>query len=160
MLHDHPNIVVLSRVLYGELEELNVDGNFDRMDVDSDAVIDDDDRDNGDTRRVRRRHCARPLKGSRNTIEPRILIPCRGGEQQAALPPVLHVHPNRNPMGATLVGGRGGGCPTFIISATKLMCLYPREGNCHAFVIGPLGSTVLDILFLPYDDNNDRGCTY
>jgi hypothetical protein len=50
-LHDHPNIVVLSRVLYGELEELNVHGDFDRMDVDSDAVVDDDDRDNGDARR-------------------------------------------------------------------------------------------------------------
>ncbi len=51
LLHDHPNIIVLSRVLYGELEELNVDGNFDQMDVDSDAIIDDDDCNNGDARR-------------------------------------------------------------------------------------------------------------
>jgi len=40
-LHDHSNMIVLSRVLY----------DFDRMDVDCDAVVDDDDRDNGDARR-------------------------------------------------------------------------------------------------------------
>jgi hypothetical protein len=57
-LHDHPNIVVLSRVLYGELEELNVDGNFDRMDVNSNAIVDDDDRDNGDVRRPPLALCA------------------------------------------------------------------------------------------------------
>ncbi len=49
-LHNHPNIVVLSQVLYWELEELNVDGDFDRMDVDSDAIVDDNDCNNGDAR--------------------------------------------------------------------------------------------------------------
>jgi hypothetical protein len=28
------------------------------------------------------------------------------------------------------------------------------------FVTGPLGATVLDVLFLPYDNDNNRGCTY
>ncbi len=51
-LHDHQNIVVLSQVLYGELEELNVDGNFDRMDIDSNAIVDDDDHDNRDARHL------------------------------------------------------------------------------------------------------------
>ncbi len=63
-------------------------------------------------------------------------------------------------MGATHVGGRGGGGPTFFISAPNVMCLYPREGNCHPFVTGPLGAAVLDVLFPPYNDGNDRGCTY
>ena len=44
-LHDHSNMIVLSRVLY------NFDGDFDRMDVDRNAVVDDDDRNNGDARR-------------------------------------------------------------------------------------------------------------
>ena len=34
------------------------------------------------------------------------------------------------------------------------------QHNCHAFVAGPR-SAVLDILFPPYnDDDDDRGCTY
>jgi hypothetical protein len=44
-LHDHSNMIVLSRVLY------DFDGDVDRMDVNCDAVVDDDDRDNGDARR-------------------------------------------------------------------------------------------------------------
>jgi hypothetical protein len=84
-----------------------------------------------------------------------------GGERRTALPPVLCVRPNRNPMGATRVGGRGGGGPTFVILAPNVTCLYPREGNCHAFVTGPPGAAVLDVLFPPYDDDDDdRGCTY
>jgi len=44
-LHDHSKMIVFSRVLY------DFDGDFDQMDVDRDAVVDDDDRDNGDARR-------------------------------------------------------------------------------------------------------------
>jgi len=44
--HDHSNMIVLSRVLY------DFDGDFDRMDVDRNAVVDDDDRNNGDVRRL------------------------------------------------------------------------------------------------------------
>jgi len=62
-------------------------------------------------------------------------------------------------MGTTLVRGCGGGGPTFIISTPNVTCLYPREGHCHAFVAGPRGA-VLDVLFPPYDDNDNRGCTY
>ena len=43
-LHDHSNMIVLSRVLY------DFDGDFDRMDVNRDAVVDDNDRHNGDVR--------------------------------------------------------------------------------------------------------------
>jgi len=62
-------------------------------------------------------------------------------------------------MGTTLVRGRGGGGPTFIISTPNVTCLYPREGYCHAFVAGPRGA-VLDVLFPPYDNDDDRGSTY
>jgi len=44
-LHDHLNMIVLSRVLN------DFDGDFDRMDVDRDAIVDGNDHDNGDARR-------------------------------------------------------------------------------------------------------------
>ncbi len=103
-LHDHPNIVVLSRVLYRELEELNVDGDFDRMDVDSDAVVNDNDRDNGDASGA-----VRVLQKDQGILlNHAFSFHADGGKRRAALPPVLRVRPNRNPMGATRIGGRGG----------------------------------------------------
>jgi hypothetical protein len=82
-----------------------------------------------------------------------------GGELRATLPPVLCLHLEPESHGHNARRGAWGGGPTFNISTLNVTCLYPREGNCHAFVAGPR-SAVLDILFPPYGDDDDRGCTY
>ena len=39
--------------------------------------------------------------------------------------------------------------------------LYPREGNCQAFVArSPNKEAMLDVLLPPYNDDDGRGCTY
>jgi hypothetical protein len=53
--------------------------------------------------------------------------------------------------------------PMFVITAPSRMCLYPREGNCNAFVASPRGGAVLGVLCPPYggdDDDDGRRCTY
>lgn len=95
-LHDHPNMIVLSRVLYGEL-------NVTSFDI---VMPQNDDIDNDDEEKVVR------------SVKP------------------------------------------FVITAPKVTCLYPHEGNCHAFKAGSQGFAILDVLFPPYDDEDDRDCTY
>ena len=82
-----------------------------------------------------------------------------GGEWRAVLPPVLQVCLEPESHGHDARQGAWGGGLTFIISTPNVMCLYPREGNCHAFIAGPRGA-VLDVLFPPYDDDDNRGCMY
>ena len=47
-----------------------------------------------------------------------------------------------------------------VISAPNVTCLFPREGNCHAFVAGPHGAALLDVLLPPYDTEEVRDCTF
>ncbi len=57
-------------------------------------------------------------------------------------------------------GGNGDWMPEFVATASNVTCLYPCEGNYHAFVSGPHGAAVLDVLFPPYNKGNSRVCTY
>jgi hypothetical protein len=190
-LHDHPNMVVLSRVLYGELGVTSYDVVADSDDRDEndrtdahrdDADGDDVDPEDGDA-------CPRrsALRASLARIRAFVLNRAfsfrnddgevdGGGATRNAAYPVLRARPNLNPMGASRrrrrkKRGRGGvegggddgdGDPTpeFVLTAPNVTCLYPREGNCHAFVAGPNGAAVLDVLFPPYDEDDGRDCTY
>ncbi len=213
-LHDHPNMVVLTRVLYGELEvcsydvvdepvqtppppddEDDVGGGDVRYRTDVDDDDDDDDGGGGKDVLSGKRHRPRSFLGDslsriREFVLNRVLSSflsnddggdgdgggdgCGGRSYSTR---VLRARPNLNPMGAMrgyhrkMVGGndddgddddgRPTAAPTFVITAPNVTCLYPREGNCHAFVAGPCGAAVLDVLFPPYDDDgNDGGCTY
>jgi hypothetical protein len=203
-LHDHPNMVVLTRVLYGELEVISYDvvddpptphppnnddrrgenDVRDRMDVDDDNE-DDDDEGAPLKRRRSRSFLSDSLNRIREYVLNRVLLSflnnddddgsggCNGEGMHGGKSfddRVLRARPNLNPMGAMRRDGKMGGyddddghrrrrTPTFVITAPSVTCLYPREGNCHAFVAGPHGAAVLDVLFPPYGDDDD-GCTY
>jgi hypothetical protein len=135
-LHDHPNMIVLSRVLYGELNVTSYD------------VIEtkNDDNDN-DNEKVLRNDA-----NSASIIDRMkgYLFGAKGGGVN-----VLRVRPNLNPMGVNDDVDK-----PFVITAPNVTCLYPHEGNCHAFQAGPNGAAILDVLFPPYDDEDDRDCTY
>eukprot|EP00531_Pseudo-nitzschia_arenysensis_P010690 CAMPEP_0116127076 /NCGR_PEP_ID=MMETSP0329-20121206/6655_1 /TAXON_ID=697910 /ORGANISM="Pseudo-nitzschia arenysensis, Strain B593" /LENGTH=406 /DNA_ID=CAMNT_0003621167 /DNA_START=274 /DNA_END=1494 /DNA_ORIENTATION=+ len=46
------------------------------------------------------------------------------------------------------------------LQAPSVASLYPYEGNLHEFVAGPYGAAVLDVLLPPYDDECKRDCTF
>lgn len=128
-LHDHPNMIVLSRVLYGEF-------NVTSYDV---VATQNDDVDNDDEKVVR--------KDANSTS---IIDRMKGyifGDTGGGGVNVLRVSPKLNHM-------------PFVITAPNVTCLYPHEGNCHAFQAGPQGAAILDVFFPPYDDEDDRDCTY
>ena len=46
------------------------------------------------------------------------------------------------------------------LQAPDVTALYPFEGNLHEFVAGPQGAAVLDVLLPPYDNVQNRDCTF
>lgn len=46
------------------------------------------------------------------------------------------------------------------LQAPDVTVLYPYEGNLHEFVAGPQGAAVLDVLLPPYDNVQNRDCTF
>mmetsp|Transcript_43348 Transcript_43348/g.104765 ORF Transcript_43348/g.104765 Transcript_43348/m.104765 type:complete len:195 (+) Transcript_43348:522-1106(+) len=46
------------------------------------------------------------------------------------------------------------------LKAPQVTALYPYEGNLHEFVAGPQGAAVLDVLLPPYDNMQNRDCTF
>lgn len=46
------------------------------------------------------------------------------------------------------------------LQAPACCALYPTQGNLHEFVAGPQGAAMLDVLVPPYDDDDDRDCTF
>ena len=46
------------------------------------------------------------------------------------------------------------------LQAPGVTVLYPFEGNLHEFVAGPGGAAVIDVLLAPYDNLQNRDCTF
>ena len=186
-LHDHPNMVVLSRVLYGELRVRSYDL-LPKVDPSTSSLIeqqrrsDQDDetrsyRDENDSRDHFAKAKSSPSKQSalrsslsllKNLVS-RAINPyysedeamsdesCSGGNY------VLRAMENLNPMGVVQLqssSSRGEGDAPAILSAPHVTCLFPYEGNCHAFVAGPHGAAVMDVLIPPYDTEEGRDCTF
>jgi hypothetical protein len=126
-LHDHPNMCVLSRVLYGDLQRLSLD-----LARDDDAnMMNAGDTSNGEKRRSNWLggwfHQQRP-----ETVRPKL----PKGSKRAFKNHVDH------------------------LQAPDVTILYPYEGNLHEFVAGPNGAAVLDVLLPPYDNVQNRDCTF
>ncbi|KAL7467244.1 hypothetical protein ACHAXS_007489 [Conticribra weissflogii] len=83
-----------------------------------------------------------------------------GGEAEPRLASntILKAKENLTPMGVVFHQKDHG--VEASISAPHVTALYPYEGNCHAFVAGPHGAAVLDILLPPYDSEDNRDCTF
>lgn len=212
-LHDHPNMVVLSRVLYGELQVESYDivhpvgstSNYfdDNADVlvsaknntDTDtAIIDDEVDDELTTEATSTTPSNSPtrttgvLRRSFTKIKDFISMKMVShsshdnndeGDSTMQRDSALYVRPNFNPVGAmqrrsslaipmlssvevsNVCDDTGTESDDLvIISAPSVTCLFPREGNCHAFVAGPHGAALLDVLLPPYDSEEVRDCTF
>ncbi|KAG7354108.1 cysteine oxidase/2-aminoethanethiol dioxygenase domain containing protein [Nitzschia inconspicua] len=133
-LHDHPDMCVLSRVLYGDLIRLSLD-------------------------------LARPEEaGAYFEKEERKHQPSDGQSSSSWFPygwfgrnhnNLHHIHNN-------LPKGSKAAFKNEIdhLQAPDVTVLYPYEGNLHEFVAGPQGAAVLDVLLPPYDNVQNRDCTF
>ena len=151
-LHDHPDMVVISRILYGELYVTSFDvmpSSLDGEDHHSDC---NEEEESSPTSRQS------PLRASFRKIKDlinRTLSYHHSSEEQQGS--ILHVKPNMNPLNCSFSSCDNS--ESMIISAPKVTCLYPHEGNCHSFRAGPHGVAVLDVLLPPYSDGS-RDCTF
>lgn len=128
-LHDHPDMCVLSRVLYGDLQRLSLDLARDDEKVDFLEECDN---------RKKQHHSSVNswFRGSwfsrMNSIRKKLPT----GAKPAFKNKVDH------------------------LQAPDVTVLYPFEGNLHEFVAGPFGAAVLDVLLPPYDNEQNRDCTF
>ena len=124
-LHDHPEMCVLSRVLYGDLKRQSLD-----LAREEDVAMSIESNSSRE-----RRQSNSWLGGLLNKLESyRNKLP--KGSKQAFKNHVDHLR------------------------APQVTALYPYEGNLHEFVAGPYGAAVLDVLLPPYDNGQNRDCTF
>jgi hypothetical protein len=63
--------------------------------------------------------------------------------------------------GAAATKGTIDWTPEFVVMASNIMCgLYSHEGNCHVFFAGSNRLAVLDVIFLPYKEDDGRERRY
>lgn len=131
-LHDHPEMCVLSRVLYGDLDRLSLDlVNEEKVAAESassSSLLHQQTATTAPSKSL--------LKSAWNA--------CRFGA--ATLPPKGSKRAFRNRVDHLV--------------APACTALYPYEGNLHEFVAGPHGAAVLDVLLPPYDGQEGRDCTF
>lgn len=161
-LHDHPDMIVLSRILYGELRVQSYDvlspeiaaPTADRTKQKKTSAPSNDSKEHDQAAPIRQSVLRSPLKAIKDFVtnsfrddEDSTHIETdsdgsdgqKGGENSNALQAKI----NQSPMGVEQI--QVGDERINIISAPHVTCLYPKEGNCHAFVAGPHGAAVLDV---------------
>lgn len=154
-LHDHPSMVVISRVLYGELKVKSYS-------VFSAAHDDGVEEMNVETTGTEWDHSPSRLRSSFNRIKnfvSRAVLSSLQDDHHTQTQHSLQVKENKSPMGVQFRSD-GNGKSSAIISAPNVTALYPDEGNCHSFVAGANGAAVLDVLLPPYAEDEHRDCTF
>ena len=134
-LHDHPGMVVLSRVLYGNFRVESLD------------LVDAPKNERSKDTVAQPAHPPSIFQASLQNLKSVMSFYSEVADE--VKDGSLFARPNAQPLG---VDGD-------ILSAPNVTCLYPHEGNFHSFVAGPEGAAVLDVLLPPYDDG-ERDCTF
>lgn len=129
-LHNHPGMIVLSRVLYGSLKAKTYDIIYDKSNSNN-HKINTSDEDSESKKSWIPNFVSRVLH---NNYAFREEIP-KG---------CIHVYANQEQE----------------LMAPQITELYPDKSNVHEFQAGPNGVAVLDVLVPPYDVENERDCTF
>jgi PCO_ADO len=173
-LHDHPDMCVLSRVLYGELQRQSLD-----LARESDILMKETLQSSSTTTTpttptpmVEDTDAGTHLEGSTSSIgswslfsrgswfnSSRTNIPsirisdtgCSSSNQQHSSSVDSDL-----PRGSKYAYRNG----VDHLEAPAVTVLYPYEGNFHEFVAGEHGAAVLDVLLPPYDNEQNRDCTF
>ncbi|CAB9523011.1 aminoethanethiol dioxygenase [Seminavis robusta] len=141
-LHDHPEMCVLSRLLYGDLQCLSLD------------LPQDDESQPSTTQAGQPSGQQQPppeqpqsvLRRPYETLKGRMFGNSAPG---SSLPPGV-------PEGSR----RAFKNSIRHLHAPEVCVLFPYKGNLHEFYAGPNGAAVLDILLPPYDVEHERDCTF
>jgi len=128
-LHDHPDMCVLSRILYGDLQRLSLD-----LAREDEAISFLDDY--GTRKHQDESSSSSWFRGSWFSRMNSIRNKLPKGSRAAFKNSIDH------------------------LQAPGVTVLYPYEGNLHEFVAGPHGAAVLDVLLPPYDNAQNRDCTF
>jgi PCO_ADO len=135
-LHDHPDMCVLSRVLYGDLIRLSLDL---ARPEEAGACF------------GKEGHKQQPECQSSSSTSSSWFRNSWFGRNNGTHP----IH-NNLPKGAKAAFKN----EIDHLQAPDVTVLYPYEGNLHEFVAGPQGAAVLDVLLPPYDNVQNRDCTF
>jgi len=177
-LHDHPEMCVLSRVLYGDLQRLSLDldrGGEEEQPVTTAAA----------TSTTEMGNCNEPGNQIQKVEEGEVVVVIEENNKKEI---VLRLLENRTQsitssswFSRSANWLRSNSCNDNInnnyhyfpqgtkiafkntvdlLQAPDVAALYPYEGNLHEFVAGPHGAAVLDVLLPPYDDAQERDCTF
>ena len=160
-LHDHPDMVVISRVLYGELRVRSYDVlSSDAADTSSSAKRNskqekispsNDSKEQAEApgRQSAFRSSLKAIKDfvmSRYDEEDSTHVETDSDgscKNTGSNPNAIRAKINESPMGVEQF--KVDNEPINMLSAPHVTCLFPKEGNCHAFVAGPHGAAVLDV---------------
>lgn len=130
-LHDHPEMCVLSRLLYGDLQCLSLDLPDATSDQDTLSCSTLPGQPSGQQQREPEPDHANP-RPPPAPLPPGLPL----GSRRAYKNAIKHLH------------------------APDVSLLFPYKGNLHEFYAGPNGAAVLDTLLPPYDVDHDRDCTF
>ena len=153
-LHDHPSMVVISRVLYGEL-------NVKSYSIVSSVHKNDTEKIEEETSSTEYESSPSRLRSSFYRIKDFVsrTVLSSSYDNYDETQQKLQVTENTSPLGVQFTSD-GDGKKSACIKAPNVTALYPDEGNCHSFVAGPNGAAVLDVLIPPYDEDDHRDCTF
>ena len=156
-LHDHPDMAVLSRVLYGEVtarsfdevDETSENGHQSTGANNSDSAMNDvhDDHDESST------SLGRSMLGRTGSWFSSLLRRSSLALSASVASSGQRARPRGSKRATMNDTDR-------ILRAPATTMLLPREGNIHQFTAGPDGAAVLDVLLPPYDFENERDCTF
>ena len=183
-LHDHPEMCVVSRILYGDLQRLSLD--LDRRDDDDK----DDDDDEGDdathlalllrAAEVQRDEAQLEAKQKSDNTSLNKIEPISSSSSSTSTVSSSwftrsknwfrssnsssnNTRNNNNNGANTTTTTTNFPAGTKIaykngidtLEAPEVAVLYPYEGNLHEFVAGPYGAAVLDVLVPPYSSGEE-----
>jgi plant cysteine oxidase len=138
-LHDHPEMCVLSRLLYGELHRISLDLPREHHNRECDTNSNNNSKSSTSSWTPWNSNWVPSSLKSSNRIPE-----SNTDHSQVQVAGVKRALRNSNDC----------------LLAPDVTCLFPYEGNLHEFVAGPNGAAVLDVLLPPYDGDHDRDCTF
>ena len=153
-LHNHPGMIVLSRLLYGSLKAKTYDIIFHDDNQRTNIVENDDHHQDGDGGDHHQEDTTSWLRVP-NFVSRVLPQSLRSSSSSSSMKGIV-VEEEEIPKGFIHVYENN----TKELRSPEITELCPEKSNVHEFQAGPNGAAVLDVLVPPYDCENERDCTF